>query len=110
MSNPYEPQFERGAPAYSVVRACQELGFRSPLDVRWCRMSHFLARHGEQSRILALEAWAWLFGRRRSSGKACACGQPLPTLERYIFTFESKTQTVYLLGQCRRCHTIFWEK
>jgi hypothetical protein len=110
MSNQHEQQSDCDAPAYSVVRACQGLGFHLPLDVRWCCMSHFLARHGEQSGIFGLGAWAWLFGRSHSPDKRCVCGQPLPALERYTFTFESERQAVYLLGQCRRCYRVFWEE
>jgi hypothetical protein len=110
MSNQHEQQSDCDAPAYSVVRACQGLGFHLPLDVRWCRMRTFLERHGEQWGIFGLEAWGWLFGRSHSPDKKCDCGQALPVLERFTFTFKSKRQAVYLLGQCRRCHTIFWEE
>ncbi len=106
MSNQSEPQqSDSSAPAYPVVSACQRLGFHLPLDVRWCRMSHFLATTGAGSGMLG-----WFFGRSHSQDKRCACGQPVPTLDRYTFTFKSERQALYLLGQCRRCHTIFWEE
>jgi hypothetical protein len=84
MSNHFEPQqFDCDAPPYAIVRACQHLGFRSPLDVRWCRMGHFLGRYQIGSGLLG-----WLFGRGQASERKCACGQPLPTLEQYTFTFQ----------------------
>lgn len=33
------PEIFCDAPPYAVVRACETLGFQSPLDVRWCRKS-----------------------------------------------------------------------
>jgi hypothetical protein len=104
MSGLYEQQFDCDAPPYPVVAACEELGFQSPLDVRWCRMRTLLVAPSAGSGLLG-----WLFGRSHSAGR-CACGQPFPTLQRYILTFKSKMQALYLLGQCRRCHKIFWEK
>jgi hypothetical protein len=74
------------APPYPVVRACQRLGFRDPQDVRWCRANHFAAP------------------------RSCACGQTLPPLESYTFTFVTGNQASYLLAQCRRCQSIYWEK
>ena len=105
MSSQSQPQqFECDAPPYSVVKACQELGFHSPLDVRWCSRSHALASHSAGSGVLA-----WLFGRSRSPAKKCACGEPLPGLERYQFAFACGRTATYLLGQCSRCRQIFWE-
>jgi hypothetical protein len=31
-------------------------------------------------------------------------------MERYVFTYASGAQSMYLLGQCNRCGTIFWEE
>jgi hypothetical protein len=107
MSSQAEPQqFDCDAPPYPVVKACQKLGFHSPLDVRWCRMSHVLTSHGAGSGTLG-----WLFGMSHSPDKTrCACGQPLPGLERYQFAFASGRTATYLLGQCSRCRTIYWEQ
>jgi hypothetical protein len=105
MSSQSEPQqFDCDAPPYTIVKACQELGFHSPLDVRWCRMSLYLATSGAGSGMLG-----WPFGRSRSPDKQCACGQPLPRMERYQFAFPSGRRATYLLGQCSRCRTIYWE-
>jgi hypothetical protein len=110
MSSRFEPhQSDCDAPPYHTVQAC-EGGFESPLDVRWSRMSHFLARPVDQSGMFGLGAWEWLFGRKPPPVKTCACGGPLPALEHYTFTFRSERQAHYLLGQCRRCHTIYWEQ
>jgi hypothetical protein len=110
MSSRFEPQeSDCDAPPYRTVRACQGLGFESPLDVRWCRLGHFLAGPGDRSGISPLRAWAWLIGRK-PPGKICVCGDPLPALDHYTFTFRSAQQAHYLLGQCRRCYTIFWDE
>jgi hypothetical protein len=96
------------APPYSVVAACEKLGFHSPLDVRWCRMSRFIQR--ERGRVRGFHPWLWLFGSSQPAQPTCNCGQPLPVMERYSFAFASAKQSHYLLGQCRRCRTIFWGK
>jgi hypothetical protein len=107
MSSRHEPQeSDCDAPPYRVVEACAKLGFESPLDVRWRRMSHYL---DERPGMFGLGGWAWLFGKRTPPGTTCVCGGPLPALERYTFTFRSERKADYFLGQCRRCHTIYWE-
>jgi hypothetical protein len=73
-----------------VVGACQKVGFRSPLDVRWCRLSHFLAA--------------------RSSRLNSRRGAQVFELEKYAITFVLEKVADYLLGQCRRCGTMFWEE
>ncbi len=98
------------APPYGIVQACETLGFQSPLDVRWLRMSHFLERPRGPHAALELNFWARLFAGGRAPETTCPCGQPLPPLEPYAFMFASGKQLDYLLGQCRRCHTMFWEE
>jgi hypothetical protein len=34
----------------------------------------------------------------------------LPKLEKYAITFVLEKVADYLLGQCRRCGTLFWEE
>jgi hypothetical protein len=45
----------------------------------------------------------------RPKEHACTCGEPLPDLKKFEFTFLSGKVGNYLLGQCRRCRTIFWD-
>ena len=95
------------APPYPVVKACQRLGFRTPLDVRWCRLGLGLDALPEPS--AGLPAWVALWADQ-AGDRTCPCGHPLPVVERYTFTFASGRVAHYLLGQCRRCRTIFWEQ
>ena len=95
------------APPYTVVQACETLEFRTPLDVRWCRISHFLSGQGGEA---SLHPWKWFFGKNESREKTCSCGEPLPNLEWYTFMFISGKVSHYHLGQCRRCRSIFWEE
>jgi hypothetical protein len=81
------------------VRACAGLGFHAPQDVRWCRLDR-----------RKLKRPAGLFPWLRGSKPACACGQPVPELESYTFTFVSGSKVEYFLAQCQRCRTIFWDK
>jgi len=99
---------EWDAPPYSVAEACGKLGFQSPLDVRWCRTSHFLG--GRRKPGSGFHPLLWLFGGSQHPKTTCTCGQPLPIMEHYICTFESQKEGHYLLGQCRRCRTMFWEE
>jgi hypothetical protein len=98
------------APSYSVVRACQDLGFVTPLDVRWCRRSRLPEETRRRHGLLNLQKWKELLGLARPQGQTCFCGQPLPLLESYTFLFLSQKKARILLGQCRRCRTIFWEQ
>jgi hypothetical protein len=98
------------APLYSVVKASEKLGFKSPLDVRWSWRDHALARQPETRGVLGFHPLLWLFGGRQAHKPTCACGQPLPELEDYTFTFASDRQAHYLLGQCPICRTMFWEE
>lgn len=97
------------APIYPVVQACERLGFRNPLDVRW----HHLGRRGSEKDGQGRDAGAflwWWFTRKSPARKiACSCGEPLPVMQRYTFKSMYTTVAEYNLGQCRRCLTIFWE-
>jgi len=98
------------APLYSVVEACEKLGFQSPLDVRWCRMSHVLGGQRESSGVVGFHPLLWMFGSIQPPEATCTCGQSLPLMERYTLTFAWEKEAHYLLGQCRRCRTMFWEE
>ena len=86
------------APPYLVVKACAGLGFRCPLDVRWCRLDR---RHLHRPGTF----FPWL----RPGSPPCTCGEPVPELEGYTFTFATGGRAEYFLVQCRRCRTIFWD-
>ena len=93
------------APSYKVVQACRRVGLQEPEDVRWCRLRDFLQ---------APAGWKNLF-RRLIAGeepeqKACSCGARLPSLDRVTFTFTTGHEITYLIGQCRRCRTIYWDE
>jgi hypothetical protein len=108
MAGPLQPLDIRcDAPPFPVVGACQKVGFRSPLDVRWCRLSHFLA---ERSGRPNTRRGAQGFATKPAREKTCTCGEPLPRLEKYAITFVLEKVADYLLGQCRRCGTMSWEE
>ncbi len=97
------------APPYCVVKVCHLIGIDRPLDVRWRRMCH----HKTELQLLS-GRWfeeaapaAWSEGE---SVNHCTCGQKLPHLEMFTFTFSTGEETSYLLGQCRRCRTVYWEE
>jgi hypothetical protein len=102
-------EIECDAPPYAVVQACAYLGFHRPLDVRWRHARELTAggRPGDQG--LGRRLWKALLGRGRGRRLACACGQGLSPLGRYEFTLRWGTEVEYLLGQCPRCATMFWE-
>jgi hypothetical protein len=99
------------APPYRIVEACERLGFVSPLDVRWYRISRFpSAQDRRPRRAFGFHLWNSFFRVRPSEEKTCTCGQPLPRIENYTFTFSSRRHAQYLVGQCRRCWTIYWDE
>jgi hypothetical protein len=98
-------------PSYVIVQATRRIGICSPEDVRWCRLSHFFARPPGWRELFRSRSWKQLFGiATNPKARDCFCGQPLPCLARYSFTYNSGTEQSYLLGQCEKCRTIFWEQ
>jgi len=97
------------APEYCIVRACLGLGFQAPEDVRWCRMSDSLKTSSAQHESATLQSWKLFWGISRRESQECQCGQELPELERYVFQLRSGSERSYWLGQCPRCHAIYWE-
>jgi len=100
------------APAYFVVETCEGLGFQSPLDVRWCRMIHFLEDRRERGGVFGFHSLLWLFGCSPPPPQpiTCSCGQPLPLMKCCTFRFALGKEGHFLLGQCCRCCTIFWDE
>jgi hypothetical protein len=103
-------EIECDAPPYAVVRASRQAGLRCPEDVRWCRLSTYLERCSGWWLVLNPRAWRLLLARLGRGRGVCSCGVQLPQLASYTFTFASGRETSYLLGQCRRCRTVFWER
>jgi len=111
MSNPLGPiEIHCDAPPYPVVRAGHRIGLHSPEDVRWCRLSHFLKQPEGWREVLSLQAWKQLLGMGGPCRGNCTCGQKLPVLEKYTFTFRNGGEASYLIAQCGRCQTVFWEE
>ena len=112
MSSPLGPiEILCDAPPYPIVRAGHRIGLLTPEDVRWCRMSRFLKEHAERpGGGFHLPGWKLLLGMGRGPEGACTCGQKLPLLERYTFTFRTGEEVFYLIGQCGRCRTVFWDE
>jgi hypothetical protein len=98
------------APSYPIVQACECLDLRNPLDVRWCQLSHFVAERAEQLGVPTLRPWKWFFQKGPGNQVTCSCGEQLPQIDTYTFTFVSERVADYQLGQCPRCGTIFWEE
>jgi hypothetical protein len=80
--------------------------------VRWARFSLFQAERESLWELLNPLAWKHALAGQGRTRKAmtCSCGQDLPNLERYLFTYADSHQEAYLLAQCSHCDTIFWEE
>ncbi len=98
------------APPYPVVRACRRVGIRAPEDVRWCRLSHFLSQVAGWKGLFHPFTWKKILGHAEGEDRACTCGDHLPVLEKVTFTFTTGREESYLIGQCGRCATVFWEE
>lgn len=105
-------EVECDAPPFSVVKACRQFDLHSPEDVRWCRLSHFPPRNFQaRMNLFDPHTWKRLLGLRPElSPFQCLCGRERPRLDRYTFTFISGRKQDFLIGQCGRCRTIFWEE
>jgi hypothetical protein len=95
------------APPYSIVTACHRIGMESPEDVPWFRLSHLVGQHSLWRQLLRLPPWRALSA---ANDRNCRCGRVLPQLEHYTFTLLSGEERFYFLGQCDRCHAIYWEE
>lgn len=99
---------ECDAPSYPIVRACEGLGFITPLDVRWQRRPSpgggetFPGQFGSGPTT-------HFFGLGPGGERVCSCGAPLPVLEACAFQFRDGSQVIYRIGQCPRCRTIYWD-
>jgi hypothetical protein len=98
------------APSYKVVQACRRIGFEQPEDVRWCRLSEFVHPSQGWKGLFHPDTWKRVFGGSHADDKLCSCGHKLPGLERVTFTFTTGFESTYLLGQCARCRTVFWDE
>jgi hypothetical protein len=98
------------APSYKIVEACRKIGLETPEDVRWCRRSQFVHTAARWKGFFSADSWKRLLGRAPDDAKKCSCGARLPSLDRVTFTFTTGTEAIYLLGQCLRCRTIFWDE
>jgi hypothetical protein len=96
------------APAYAIVQACRRIGIRHPEDVRWCRLNQ--DRPGRWQEFFRLRSWTKWLGRAGAENPRCSCGQDLPEPVRCTFTFADGREVDYLIGQCRRCQTVFWDE
>lgn len=96
------------APHYRIVQACRRIGFQSPEDVCWCRMRHFRTWHPGWREFVRRPLK--VLSRLTQTARTCFCGQSIPRLQKYVFTFESGREESYFIGQCDQCRTIFWEE
>jgi hypothetical protein len=98
------------APPYPVVQACSQIGFDSPEDCRWCRMSHRLGINAAIRHIAKFAPWNIFQATSPQGTSLCSCGEMLPPLACFIFSLDTGQEIAYSLGQCSRCRTIYWEE
>lgn len=97
------------APCYEIVTSCRLLGFARPEDVRWSRLVSG-RDHSHESRWRAFfrRTWEVLSGKPKHE-PTCSCGVPLPLLQEHVFLSATGFPVLFLIGQCPRCLTIYWD-
>ncbi|MGE3807483.1 MAG: hypothetical protein AB7K24_22700 [Gemmataceae bacterium] len=91
------------APPFDVVVASRDVGFDRPADFRWCRM-----RPRPQASVWLPESIRnWL--RLRAQKRCSTCAEDCPDLKRCVFDRAGQLFS-YVMGQCPRCHTIYWDE
>lgn len=103
-------EVECDAPTYAIVHACRKLGFLAPEDVRWCSESNVRLAPPKQQGGLLAQAFKAIFRRTPPRRAGCICRCQLPELDKFTFTLACGVEKHLLLGQCRRCLTIFWKE
>jgi hypothetical protein len=91
-------EIECDAPPYPIVKASRQAGIRNPEDLRWLRLSRF-----------ALAKSAGSDKAEKGGDLRCSCGEPLPTVCTVAFAFATGVTLSLVLGQCRRCSTVYWD-
>ena len=98
------------APPYPVVQACSQVGLEAPEDNRWCRLSQHRGAAAAFRQLAKFAPWNVFLSGTPHSQTGCRCGRLLPEMANYIFTLDTGQEISYLLGQCSRCHAIYWEE
>jgi hypothetical protein len=98
------------SPPYPIVQACSLLGFVRPEDVRWSRLSQYLVDRAGWREVCRVFPWDVLPVNRFLKDSPCSCGEVMPRMQRCLFSASTGQSFTYLLGQCRRCKSIFWEE
>ena len=96
------------SPPYRVVQSCRWIGINHPEDVRWLRLSTFRELSPRRNRG-AVTFLRRLFASTETHPDPCTCGKPLPALEDAVVAFDEGEETIYFIGQCSRCQTVFWD-
>jgi hypothetical protein len=103
-------EIECDAPSYSIVKACHMVGFETPEDVRWVRMSHQLVGDASGWGLFHNPVRSLLGRGTAAVGQTCSCGRKLPALEKYTFTYLNGREASYMLAQCRGCRSVYWDE
>jgi hypothetical protein len=97
------------APPSPVVEGCYLIGIQDPEDVRWLRFEHYMNERYGRRGLFSLSRWVKWFRAGEPERPTCTCGSRLPELEKFAFQFSLEEQETYLIGQCSRCRTVFWD-
>lgn len=98
------------APPYAIVCACRMIGLQRPEDVVWRRLTHFVHGRGIETTAGSRFLWSDFLMQLAAARVSCSCRAALPIFNRYDFTFSDGTVSSFLIGQCGRCHAVYWEK
>jgi hypothetical protein len=101
---------ECDAPPYNIVKASEQVGMRTPEDVRWCHKPAPPRKAATGWQALTGRIWKLLFAFGLPDGEEeCVCGRLLPERFPVLFRSSSGGEACYTLTQCGRCHAICWD-
>lgn len=106
---------ECDTPPDYIMEACEvpsRVGLYRAKDVRWSNLGRFRKQMRTRNNpiVRMLEIVLSVISGKIKDNRICGCGRELPCMFSFTFTLAPENRkVVYRIGQCLRCHSIYWE-